>query len=329
MTFKFHPGQTNVPQENTMAFLASVVENYFSQFIDTIIVRSHETTQIDNAYGFDLDLIGRFFNTPRYGSPDPTLVESDDNYRNRLLAIITANIDPTIDGISDMFETVSGLRPVITEAFQTKVYSVGEAKSSPRHLAEFDIRFSIDITKRFETTRMNIEGNTVPLGHSNIDAGGAIAAYFPDTDPIHLTDVADSIDASTSTMTLSGGPYTPGRKVDVEYEIIPDALYDTVLELQNNLPFFETLLTLAKAAGIKTTPITITKFITEWFQAGGLLQLTVTEGFQIVDVSGEFFLGNEVISNAGNGWDNSAWDVGLWERDEAPIMDWLRIIGAP
>lgn len=304
MTLSFHNLIDKTNERSIINFLSIVISRILDDIEDIDFEKIKDTFQLSTALGIDLDGIAEFFNSKR------GLDESDETLRTRLTLIIGANVGSSVDAIQDLFEYITSLRPVIVEDFETKIYQVGEIKDVSEEIGAFQIYFNLDITDVFETLYINSDGNSVTIGHSsNIDGGGTIAAYDHTNDPAHTTDIADTLDASTGIMTLTGGPYPPLNKIWVEYQIIPSADYDTIEELYANKPILQSVLNLAKAAGIKTYDIEFVKFFRALLNNVGYEIITATDEFNITGFGmEELYTG--VIND---GWDGKYWNSSHWD----------------
>lgn len=283
MSIEIHPTQ-ETSKGSTINSLSVAIERVFNNIQDFDSRWALEGFQIDTALGNDLDNIAALFGIERN-----TTGESDLDFRARLKLEIASRIPVTKDAIQDMFELITSLRPVIIEDFSTKLYQAGQAPSPNEELAAFEVHFNIDITQVFEQLLIRNDGESVQVGHfTNIDSGGTIAAYHATDDPFHATDISDTLDADTGIMTLIDGPYLLSSLIDVEYEIIPDTDYDTVEELYANKDNFTRLVSLSKAAGVKTSDVKISKFLGSLFKDGGVETYTVSDviDFMIINFMG-------------------------------------------
>lgn len=309
MSLEFHPFQDK-SKGNIINELSIAVDVILDQLLNLDITEAKRGFQIDYASGSDLEKLASFFDIKRREAED------DNDLQSRINLIIRSRIPVTVDAIQDMFEIITGLRPVIQEDFSTKLYTSGQSLDPNEKIAAFEIHFNADITKVAEMRIINPDGVSVTVGHtSNIDPVGTISAYDRINDPTHQTDISDTLDATTSIMTLIGGPYLPNTKIDVSYEIIPNVDYDTLKELQDNKDLFQSLVSLAKAAGVETSDILITKFFNAWFQDGGTEVLTVTDVFSISRIHLNELVGNQY------GWDQLVWDASQWDMPFVAVLD--------
>jgi hypothetical protein len=311
MALEFHPFQDK-NKGNVINELSIAVDIILDQLLDLDVTNAKQGFQIDYAVGSDLDSLAAWFDIQRRENED------DEELRNRIKLLIRSRIPVTVDAIQDMFEFITGLRPVIQEDFFTRVYTSGQTPPTNEDLATFLVHFSADIGKVAETRFINTDGESVTVGHtSNIDSGGTIAAYDQLNDPTHQTDISVALDATTAIMTLSGGPYAPSTRIDVEYEVFPDSDFDTLKELQDNDALFERLVNLAKAAGVKTGGVQITKFFKAWFQDGG------TEVFSVTDTPLNIKPNwTEPAIGKQYGWDELKWDGNLWDTPFVAVLDY-------
>lgn len=293
---KFHPNQ-DTNKGSTLNEITNILENLFNIFTDIDIVLAKNGFQIDYALGNDLELLVSFLNIERLSN------ETDIAFRKRIKGTIRAKNPVTIDAIQDMFEIIIGLRPIIKEDFFTRVYRSGEILDPTEEIATFRISFNADIARVAELDIIDSTGNSLKVQHtSNIDPDPItpIEAYDDVADPPHTIDISDSLDSDTGIMILKYGPYLPNTKIAVYYDIIPIPEYDGLIELSNNIPLFNRLVNLAKAAGIKTGEIDIVKFFNAWYQNGGVEILNVTE----INYRLGTKLLTDLISNAPDiGWD--------------------------
>lgn len=149
----------------------------------------------------------------------------------------------------------------------------------------------------------------------------SFSAWDKVVDPTHQTDIADTLTASTSIMTLTNTPYVPDTLIDVQYEITPIGDYDTIVELSENLELFESLLDLTRLAGVKTDEILLTKFFTAWFQDGGTERLVITDLFFIDNIH---FL-EQFIDIIAIGFDKQIFDYDGFDRPDSIVFDLLQI----
>lgn len=306
MSIEIHPAQEK-SKGSTINSLSVAIERVFSNIQDFDSRWALEGFQVDTALGIDLDNIASLFGIERN-----TTGEADLDFRARLKLEIASRIPVTKDAIQDMFELITSLRPIIVEDFMTRLYHSGQNPSDTEELAAFEVHFNIDITNVFERLLIRNDGISVQVGHfTNIDQGGTIAAYHAENDPTHQNDISDAIDADTGIMTLTGGPYSLDSHIDVEYEIIPDTDYDTVEELYAQKDQLTRLVSLSKAAGIKTSDIKITKFNTSWFQDGGTEVLTVIITWAIT----VHFQPNLLLNPLG-GFDQAQFNVSNYETED-------------
>ncbi|MHA2274121.1 MAG: hypothetical protein ACXAC2_00035 [Candidatus Kariarchaeaceae archaeon] len=300
------------PRYNILKYINETISRYITQIESASINRAIKDTQIDYSLSDDLDKIGSWFSAFRVQG------ETDELFRNRLLALAAAPINPTVDAIQDTYEALIGLRPVIKEDFVTRVLSSGESIPSDEILAEFTVQFNIDIIKVFETILINADGESVTVGHTtNIDEPSGFSAWDSVNDPIHLTDISDTLDPDTSIMTLTGGPYSLDTLIDVEYYITPLASYDTLEELTTNLPVMNAILQITKAAGTKTGGIQLVKFLQSWFQSGGVETLAIIDFF----LTSQLFNIDEPVPDAYSSlWGTARWGMHHWGQ-EGTIID--------
>lgn len=275
---EIHPSQAGLG--SVIGELSILLDIMLNNIANLDIDISRQGSQIDYSIGNDLDNLLSWFDISRLES------ESDKTYKTRAKSIFSAKNPVTLDSIQDMFEIITGMRPVIIEDFTTEIFVSGDFPSSSQEIASFEIHFNVDITKVFELRYINPDGVSITVGHtSNIDVqtdpSNNFEAYHEEDDPTHQNDIAISLDASTSIMTLSNGPYLAGTQIYVTYEIIANPDYDKVQEIYDSLLFFKDLVSLSKAAGIKTTDVLITKFLNAWFQDAGTEQFSVTDVFFI------------------------------------------------
>lgn len=323
---EFHKAQSDDSRLSTLAYLQSTLNMYLSQLNDKFIPVIKKTFQLDNSYGTDLEFMASFYNLTRNSG------ETDQALRRRLIAVIGTTIEGTVGGIQDLFEVITGLRPVIQEDFETRTYGVNEVKETIIGLAQFKLLFNVELTKVQEQLRIRNDGESVVVGHTtNIKTTGSFAAYFPDTDPYHTTDVAVSLDVDTSVLIVSGAPHLPGRKVNVEYEITQDDNpdFDTLEELNDNLESFQSILNIVKPAGIKTSPIEIAKFINALFQKYDPQIVTVIDAFETPGFGNPEFIDSLANADTAIGWGNEGFGVGKFDRVYTPVVDSLVYFKSP
>jgi len=135
-------------------------------------------------------------------------------------------------------------------------------------------------------------------------------AYNQQTDPTHITDISNTVDVSTDTMTLKGTPYLPGTKIDVEYYITPQTSYDTLEEITANLPFFKEIVNYSRAAGVKVNAVELVLFLTSWFGHAGNEVLTVIDEFD--NGLGVTPIILESLQSVPYGWNVSKWGKNNW-----------------
>jgi hypothetical protein len=315
---KLHSLEGADPTFNILKYLNQIISRYITEIGTVTLERTKKDIQIDFAWANDLDEIAVWFNQFRVQG------ESDTQFRNRILALASSPVNPTVDAIQDVYEALVGLRPVIQEDFVTRVLTSGETLPTSEVLAAFTVQFNVDIILVFETRPVNLDGISVTVGHTtNIDEPSGFSAWHSVDDPTHQTDIADTLDPTTSIMTLTGDPYPLGTMIDVEYYITPLSSYDTIEELTTNLPVLEAILQLTKAAGVKTGGVELVKFLKSWFQSGGAEVLTITD----------FFLNSQLLSEdtfaemleqfsdpLTASWDNGFWNRHHWNQD-GPVID--------
>lgn len=312
----FHALASKDSKSSTLGYIKEMLDHYFNTIDDVELPLIRDSIDVDAAVGGDLDKLGSWFGLNRLTN------EKDTIYRSKLNGIISARLYPTVDGIQDLFESIIGLRPHIIEDFETLILSPGGSRDPNELTGELTLEISIDVTDVFETLKILNDGKTVNLGHTiNIDQAGSYAAYHRETDPTHQTDIADVLDAANSTMTVVN-VYSPGEKIDVDYQIIPYVDFDTIQELYDNKGFFDLLLNSIAAAGIKTGEISLVKYLTAWFQDAGTEVLTVEDSISLIEV---LFEPAEEVPNATGyaGFDNQAFSWSSFEKANQPVSDKL------
>ena len=306
MSIQFHNLIDQENERSIFTYLSIVMSNYLDYIENVDFEKIKDSFQLPTALSKDIENLANLYKINR------GLDETDEQLRTRLSLIIGANVGSSVDAIQDLFEYITSLRPVIVEDFQTKIYQSGEIKDTSEEIGAFQVYFNIDITDVFETRYINSDGISVTVGHTtNIDGAGTKTAYDHTNDPAHTTDIFDTLDIDTGIMTLIGGPYSPLTKIYVTYQITPATDYDTIEELYANKPILQSVLNLAKAAGIKTYDIEFVKFFRALFNNVGYEIITAIDEFYITGYGyEEFYTG--VINN---GWDGKYWNASDWDGE--------------
>lgn len=304
LSITFHKLMDSTDKKSVFNYISTVITKYLDYIQNDEDNKIKTTFQLQTALGSDLDKLADIYKITR------GLIETDEQLRSRLLLTIGASIGSSVDAIQDLFEYVTSIRPVIVEDFETKIYKSGEIKDPNQEIGTFQIYFNIDIGNVFETLYVNSDGISVSLGYkTNINTGGTFHAYNQTTDPAHTTDIFDSYDNTQNVIYISGGVIPPLTKIYVTYQITPNTDYDAIDKLYANKPILQSILYLAKAAGIKTYDIQFVEFISAFFNNAGHELITATDLFT---TTGWGF--PEIYTGAvNNGWDGAYWDSSHWD----------------
>ncbi len=285
---RLHPysntGQVNSP----IAMMEQIVNTHFN-LTESLIIGTKERFLLPQAVGSELDDIGNIFGLSRNST------EEDADYRTRIGATLIIRKSNSIPNIKDSFEILTGIRPTLTEDFDSaKFYSIGESPPVVNDLARFVLTFPIGITRLQEFVPVNADGTTITVTSIFVEPSTPNPeAYDEIADPFFDENLAITMTGSVISIKLDfngGVPYTEGKEFFVRYDIKPKDAFDTFGEVSGFTATFDALLQRIKSGGV-TANFSFVNEMISWFQDTREL-LVISDSFSAIGI--DLFLSDAI-----------------------------------
>jgi hypothetical protein len=198
------------PLGNSLQRILESFQHQFDQVFAVVETVVTESIQINHAVGTDLDGLAKILDTIRIGA------ESDESLRLKAQTKVANFNAVTVDGLVTVFTNMVGRPPIISEAFDTKVYVSGQT-SDPTPGGRFSVIFNVPFTTVFEDC-------TIPTVQGNyVEVMGSIAT--DSTTVVSATTGVGSGDTTIYVASINDFPLNHGEiKIGSEYIFYGEAL---------------------------------------------------------------------------------------------------------
>ena len=206
--------------------LLEVIQTYLDDLAFNYLPMVKECMQIPNALGNDIDLLGELLDISRLSSED------DEDLRTRVMTTAETFETVTKDAILDLFHTLLGKEPYLTEPFVTTVFESGTPQVNHEG-GKFSLLFEIPISVKSEHLRIDEGGDTITVSDPTIvppevDAVSTTTGITTTDTTIYAQDVSEFPDNGELIIDDEWIRYTSKQTSPAAFLTCTRGLYDTV-----------------------------------------------------------------------------------------------------